>query len=369
MKDKETAELRRRFKADKNNITHIQGYYISESREVLSHFDQTLAAVPTEEADMYLSLFRRTLSGKLGKNLLDIAFTPEQVSDSDEHRLLMALRDSELKDEEVLQEFLDKAKEVLPPEGNYLILLACDAYDVPTRKDSRPDSEDVFRYVVCAICPVKQSKPVLGYRHTDREFHQREDDWVVSPPELGFLFPAFDNRCTNLYNALFYTKDAKNTHPDFVDAVFHARTPMPASEQKDAFAAVLEESLEDDCRLDVVQAVWDRLSQCVQVQKEDPEALATVSRDDVRRILQDCGISDERTAAFDQQFDDVFGPGAELQPRNLVDEKQMEVCTPSVTVRLPPDKGELLESRTIDGIRYLLIRTEDGVTVDGITVH
>lgn len=374
MKDKEIAELRKRFKAEKNNITHIVGCYVNERREVLSRFDQTMAALPMEEAEMYLGLFRKALSGKAGKNLLDICFSTQQVADSDEHRLLMALRDSELRDDEILQEFLEKVKEVLPSEGNSLILLAYDAYDVPKRKHDRyapdnADSETVFRYIVCVVCPVKLSKPTLGYRCSDNEFHQRTDDWVVSPPELGFLFPAFDDRAANLYDAMFYTKDAKDGHPDFINAVFCTRVPMPAGEQREAFADLLAESLGADCRLEVVQAVWDQLSQRIQDQKDDPETLSTISCDDISRVLQDCGVSEAQTEEFVHLFDETFGEGAELYPQNLVDEKQMLVCTPTVTVKLPTDRGDLLESREIDGTRYLLIRVEEGVTVDGIAVR
>ena len=210
MKEKEIAELRRRFRTDKSNITHVRGCYVNEKKEIISQFDQSLMTMGPEESEKLLGILRKTLSGILGKNLLDITFDTRQVVEGEEHKLLMALRDSELQDQAAVEALFRKAIQSLDLEGNYLILLAYDAYDVPYRSkdgDTQADaSSDLFRYVLCSICPVKLTKDALSYFVYENQFRNLEADWVVAAPETGFLFPAFDDRSTNLYNALYYTR-------------------------------------------------------------------------------------------------------------------------------------------------------------------
>ena len=194
MNEKEISEIRRRFRPDRSGISHIRGCYVNENREIVSQFDQSLGLMSQEESEKLLAILRRTLSGTLGKNLADITFSTQQVVDSEEHRLLMALRGSSLADEEAVQALFQRVISSLTLEGNYLILLAHDTYDVPYRaKDGeRMDdaSDQVFSYILCSICPVKLTKPALSYFVYENAFHDLKADWVVSPPEAGFLLPA-----------------------------------------------------------------------------------------------------------------------------------------------------------------------------------
>ena len=196
MNTKEVSELRRRWQAEKNAVKRIYGCYVNASGEIVTDLDEPLSLMPQEEAEQYFALLKKALSGKLGKNLLDLVFSTQQVADSDEHRLLMSLRDSELQDLEARQAFYQKAVESLHLEGSYLLLLAHDTYDVPTKaKDGAAleDGENVFSYLLCAVCPVKEGKPGLGYYAGDNEFHCFAPQ-TVAAPECGFLFPAFDAR-------------------------------------------------------------------------------------------------------------------------------------------------------------------------------
>ena len=203
MNQRELGELRRRFRPEKSAISRVYGCYVNSSREIIAYIDQSLGLMPQEEAEKYLGLLKKALSGTLGRNLIDIVFSTQQVADSEEHRLLSALRNSELKDAEAREAFYQKVIAALDMgESNYLILLGADAYDVPHRgRDGELDrdaGEEVFRYVVCAVCPVKDGTPELGYFHGENEFHISMEKQIVGQPELGFLFPAFDDRTANL---------------------------------------------------------------------------------------------------------------------------------------------------------------------------
>lgn len=224
MNKKEVSELSRRWKPDKNAVSRIYGCFVNSNKEIISDLDESLGVMPQEEVEQYLTLLKKTLSGRLGKNLIDIVFSTGQVADSDEHRLLMALRSSALKDAGARNAFYHKVIDCLDMDGsNYLLLMACDAYDVPHRgKDDAVQadaSDEVFTYFLCCICPVKDTKPELGYFPGDNEFHTAAGQ-VVSAPELGFLFPAFDDRAANIYNALYYTRKPGELHQEFIDTVF-----------------------------------------------------------------------------------------------------------------------------------------------------
>lgn len=319
MNEKEIAELRRRFRPDKNNIPYIRGCCVNEKKEIVSEFRQPFSIMPEEELEKMLGILRKTLSGVLGKNLMDISFTTQQVADSDEHRLLMALRNSALEDEEAVQAFFQKVTQALALEGNYLILLVRDVYDVPYRsKDGEKQEEassEVFSYILCGICPVKTTKPALGYYLYDNEFRTCGIDWLVAPPELGFLFPAFDDRSANIYNALYYSRNTAENHPEFVDAVFCSEPPMPAAVQRETFQSILAETLSEECSYEVVQSVGGQLREMVEEHKANKEEEPLrVSKDTVKGILEDCGVSESRVAAFDGKYEEEFGLDADLSP-------------------------------------------------------
>lgn len=375
MNEKEIGELRRRFRPDRSSITHVRGCYVNEAKEIISQFDQSLAMMTQEESEKFLALLRKTMSGGIGKNLVDITFETQQVVSGEEHRLLMALRNSRLQDEGAVQELFLRCINALELEGNYLILLAHDTYDVPYRSKDGDKQDDagngeVFSYILCSICPVKPTKPALSYHVQANEFREFKMDHLVSAPELGFLFPAFDERSTNLYNALYYTKDPADNHPAFVDAVFRTPPPMPAVEQKESFQSVLGEALGEECSFQVVQSVHEQLCGLIQEHKEshEPQPL-TISKKTVNQVLDSCGISKDRTQLFIQQYDEAFGEETELSPKNLVDAKKIELKTPDVTIHVNPERSDLVKTQIIDGAKYILIRADEGVEVNGVNIH
>lgn len=373
MNQKEVAELRKRFKPEKSAISRIYGCYVNSIGEVVSYLDESLGMMPQEEAEKYLNLLKKSLSGGLGKNLIDVVFSTEQVMEGEEHKLLTSLRSSALKDLETREAFYKKVIDCLDMgDINYLILLAHDAYDVPNRNpdgEAQEDASDtVFSYIICAVCPVKECKVELGYFPGENEFHNCTAGQVVSAPEAGFLFPAFDNRAANLYNALYYVRKPDELHPELIEALFRAETPMSAGQQREAFEEALAESLEESCSLEVVQAVHGRLRERIEEHREskDPEPLAITARE-VESILADCGVDGERVDAFGRACGERFGGGA-MDPANLIDSKKFEVRTGEVTISVDPEYSYLVETRVIDGKTYLLIPAGSGVELNGMAV-
>ena len=374
MTQKELSEQRRRCRPEQSALSHIYGCYVNGSREIISYLDEPMGMMPQEEAEKYLGLLKKALSGTLGRNLVDIVFSTQQVMDSDEHRFLMGLRDSQLKDGALRQSFYDKVIASLDMDGsNYLILLAHDAYDVPYKGrdgELQDDASDtVFSYIICCVCPVKDGKLELGFFSGENEFHSCAANQIVAPPELGFLFPAFDDRAANIYNALLYSKKADQIHQEFINAVFRTEPPLSAAEQREAFEGALTGALEDACSIEVVQAVHERLRDQIVQHKEtkDPEPLA-LTAGDIGNILRDCSVPEERVSAFLERCGERLGANVVLNPVNLIESGKFEVETADAKLSLDPEHSYLLEMRVIDGRQYLLFPA-DSVTVNGLPVH
>ena len=374
MNDKEIGEIRRHLRRDRSNITKIYGCFVNDNKEIITEFSQSTGIMPENEGDKYFALFKRVLSGSVGKNLIDITFKTSQVAGSPEHKLLMDLRASKLADDELLHGFFQKIIESVSVEGNYLILIGCDSYDVPFKgKDDLSDSdksEEVYTYLICAICPVKQTKPNLHYVPEEKLFHDGAMNQPVSAPVLGFLFPAFDNRATNIYNALYYTHDIKVSQDALIEVLFNTPVPMPAAEQKKCFEALLTTALGEECNLDVVQTVHDQLCQRIELHKEAkvPEPLM-IAKADVKEALASCGVSEEHLAKFSVDYDETFGFEADLHPKNIIDSKRFEIKTPDVSIKVDPTRSDLIETRIIGGVKYIMICADENVEVNGVSIH
>lgn len=372
MNTKEVGEIRRRVRRDRSNMTAIYGCYVNDNKEIISEFRQSTGTMPENEAEKYFALLRKSLSGSIGKNLIDITFSTKQVADGPEHKMLMGLRKDQLRNDEQRLAFYRKIIEAVHLDRNYLILIGYDTYDVPfkTKDDMAGDSDESYTYLLCAICPVKKTKPNLHYVPENKVFHDGGMLDLASSPELGFLFPAFDNRSTNVYNALYYTRNQKDSCPDLVEAIFNTPIPKPAEEQKAAFSSLLSSSLEEECTLEVVQTVHDQICDRIQLHKESkvPEPLM-ISKDEIKDALSACGVSDAHMAKFSIQYDEVFGFEAQLHPSNIVDEKRFQVTTSDITVKVPSDRNDLLEARIIDGVKYILICADEDLQANGISIQ
>lgn len=374
MNIREIGEIRRRVRRDRSNMTHIYGCYVNSQKQIISEFCQSTAMMPENEAENYFTIMRRVLTGGVGKNLIDITFRTAQVADSPEHKLLMDLRATALKEETLRHTFYDKVIQSVSFNDSYLILLGCDSYDVPFKSgdDQKQSdaSDETYTYLLCAVCPVKLSKSILHYVAEERQFHDTGASNVVAATELGFLFPAFDNRSTNIYNALYYTRNAKDNYPNFVDAVFNVNAPQPAAEQKKSFEALLTNALEEECNMEVMQNVHEQLYQSIALHKESrsPEPLM-ISKEQVKEALKQSGVPEKNVAKFSVAYDETFGFEAQLHPKNIINHTRFQIETPDVSIKVNPERLDLIETRIIGGVKYLLICADENVEVNGVNIH
>ena len=329
-------------------------------------------SLPEEEMFKYFDIFRKTLSGSLGKNLVNMEFPKETEDFGGTQAFLMSLRESQLTDPNLLNEFYDKIIASYDYGEHYLILLIHSVYDVPgkttdglTMDDA---SDEVYDHILCSICPVKLSKPGLSYQVETNEFHDRIRDWIVEMPEHGFLFPAFNDRSTDIHNILYYTKNPEDLKTGFIDEMLGCVMPLTAKTQKEAFHSLIEDTLGTDCDFEAVKNIHDTLYEMIEEQKEEPNPVV-LDKTDLKNILVDSGVKEEKLETFDRYCEEVLENTAPMMATNIANVRKFEVKTPDVTVQVNPARSDLVETMLIDGRPCLVIAINDAVQVNGIPVR
>lgn len=375
MNQKELREIRKRFKPEKDSISHVYGCYVNAAKEVVARMDMSVGLMEPEEAEMYMKLLKKTLSGTLGKNLLDIGFSVKQVEESDEHRLLQALRLSHMRDEDMRELFYQRVIESVDMgDESYVILMASDSYDVPFKGSDdeiwEEGSGEVFDYIICCICPVKDAKASLRYYAEEKSFRGASTGHVLGNPEMGFMFPAFDDRGANIYSALYYSRNLSDIHEEFIEAVFNTQeVPMSAGAQKNVFSGLLCEALENECSLEVVKAVHGQIRERLELHKEskDPE-VPELYVEDMDDILKGSGVTDEKINVFNELCRRELGESPVMNPNNLIESKKFEMVTSEVKITVDPEYTYTIKTEVIDGSKYILIPVGEGVEVNGIDI-
>ena len=372
MNKKEVAENKKRFTKTKCSFTGLCGCYVDAEKQKRLTLKEAFLSLPEEEMFKYIDIFRKTLSGSIGKTMLNMEFPMEQETKEDgTQRFLMKLLESKLTDDDLLNEFYDKIISVYNYPENYFIILTHDAYDIPKITSDGVEnfdaSEYVYDYILCCICPVKLTKPGLCYNAETNHIQDRIRDWVVEAPQSGFLFPAFNDRNMDIHNLLYYSKKSDELDAVITEEVLGCQLPLPAKSQKETFNNILEESLGLDCDYEVVKTIHENLNQMLAETSEEPEPLA-LAKEDMSHLLMKSGVEEKEIETFETRFDETVGEDQCLMAANISSPKKFEVATPDVKVTVNPQRTDLVETKIIDGVPYLMIEINDLVEVNGIQV-
>ena len=371
MRKQEISEIKKLFTESNCSITRICGCYVDGEKNKKTELKQAFLALPEEEMFKYFEILRKSLSGTIGKNLLNLEFPLESESEGGTQEFLLRLRDSKLRDDALLEQFYDRIIESYEYVGNYLILLIHDVYDVPGRTKDGAEMEDasdeVYEYILACICPVDLSKTGLSYNAEENTFQNRLRDWVVGMPDTAFLFPSFNDRGADIHSTLYYSKNAAELKDDFIDKVLGCSIPLPADCQKEAFQALVEEVLGDNCSVEAIKNIHEELTEIVQEHKDDPDPVV-LDKNTVETIFVKSGLDDDSIEAFDQCYDDTVGPDTELMLDNIYSSRSFEVKTPVVTVKVNPERTDLVKTKVIDGRQCLVIELQGDVEVNGVAV-
>ena len=372
MNKKQVAEIKKRFTKTKCSFTRLCGCYVDAEKQKRLTLKEAFLSLPEEEMFKYIDIFRKTLSGSIGKTMLNMEFPMEQETKEDgTQRFLMKLLESKLTDDDLLNEFYDKIISVYNYPENYFIILTHDAYDIPKITSDGVEnfdaSEYVYDYILCCICPVKLTKPGLCYNAETNHIQDRIRDWVVEAPQSGFLFPAFNDRNMDIHNLLYYSKKSDELDAVITEEVLGCQLPLPAKSQKETFNNILEESLGLDCDYEVVKTIHENLNQMLAETSEEPEPLA-LAKEDMSHLLMKSGVEEKEIETFETRFDETVGEDQCLMAANISSPKKFEVATPDVKVTVNPQRTDLVETKIIDGVPYLMIEINDLVEVNGIQV-
>lgn len=364
MNKKEVLELKRRFKKEAATFMRVCGCYVDGNHNKVCKFGNTFLNLEEDEFYKYLEIANKALSGTIGNNLLELKFPIEEEEVGGRQHILMALRASKLEDENLLDTFYDLVIDTYDHAGNYLIVLFHDAYDVMSRtsdNNNLDESEEVYEYLICAICPVDLSKPGLGFLEEEHRIGPRVRDWVVGAVDTAFLFPAFNDRSTDIHSTLFYTKNTKEPHSEFMANGLGCGIERTATEQKMAFHSIVrnvlgaEDEHTDDVLLDLQQNLSDMIDEYAETHDDD-EDVFLLDKEVVTKLLADSEISEEKAAKIEKSVDEAFGekpPAAEnvidskalVQNELRVEKMALEDQVGTLTVQLN-EKDEALAERT-----------------------
>lgn len=371
MNKKEVSEIKGLFKRDGGAIDRICGCLIDGEKQIRMSFCDAFLSLSQEEIDKYFEIFRKALSGSLGKNLHTLEYTLDQELSGSGHKRLMALRKTGFKDDSVLEEFYKSVAENYQyGESYYVVMIHCN-YDVVGRGSDNLEmddaSEEVYEFVLCCICPVKLSEAGLCYNtQTNRIEERMRDQWIEAPMN-AFLFPAFDDRSSNIHSLLYYAKKTEELHEEFIDGCIGGPAPMSFKTQKAVFQEIVEETVGETCSYDTVCQIQENLAELIEEHKEEPQPLK-LGKSDVKKLLQNSGIKEEQLENFEQVYEEAAGEDASFQAANLVEARSVAVKTPDVTIKVSPQRMDLIQIQLVEGRRCIVIPMEDGVQINGMSV-
>ncbi|WP_338630508.1 DUF4317 domain-containing protein [Clostridium baratii] len=332
MRKKDILELKKRFKKDYCTFSKMCGCYVNGEKNIILKFRETFLNLEEDEYFKYLEITKKVLSGTIGNNILELNFPLNEDLINEKQISLMQLKNSQLNDDTLLDDFYKSIIDNYNYTGNFLILIFNDSYDVLTKtKDNQKldESEEVYEYVLCAICPVELSEPGLRYFEEENSIKARIRDWIVKPPINGFVFPAFIDRSSDVNSVMYYTKNAKDTHPELMENALGCYSKQTATIQKEAFKSIIKDSFgADEKKADkVFMDIQDNLNTMIEEYNEmydDTDAEPITLKDkDIQNLLIESGVPEELTSKIEKSYIESFGDDIPLA-ENLIDSKVLK---------------------------------------------
>ena len=372
MNKKEILEIRRQFTPKNCAITRICGCYVDHEKNKKMESKEAFLSLPEEEAFKYFDIFKKTLSGTVGKNMLNMEFPLDAEMPGGTQEFLLKLRNSKLEDDMLLEEFYDKVIATYEYGENYYIILIHAMYDIPGKSSDDLEmfdaSDEVYEYLLMSLCPVSLSKAGLCYNAEDNRIQDRIRDWIVDMPDKGFLFPAFNDRSTDLHSVLYYTKKSEDLQPEMISQLLGAQMPMSADTQKETFQMIIEDTLGEEGDYETVRNIHETLNGLIEEHKEEPEPLK-LDKTDVKKIFEQSGVPAEKMENFDRNYEENAGEKTSLLASNIAETRKFNIETPDIIIKVNPGRADLVETRIIDGRQCLVIPVDDHIEVNGINVR
>lgn len=371
MNNSDVLEIRKRFKKEKTTIGRVTGCYVTGAdKQIKTYIDTDFVDLEEAEQFKYIEIIKKGLSGVLNKNLLSLKFKDEAQGAGGQQQSLLALKNSELKNKDMLEAFYQQIIDTYYYVGNYLILLIHDVYDVITKTEDKmalDESEEVYSYVLCCICPVNLSKPGLSYHEEENRIANRNRDWVVDMPDAAFLYPAFNDRSSDVNEVLYYVKNIEEMHGELIDNVLGCIEVVPSTVEKEIFNQIVEEVINDAPGYDtfeVVRSINSQLNDMVEnMVFSEP---MTIQKEDMVDLMVKSGLKEEHIPIVEEKFEKATGEDVKLHIDNIREKKNFEVKTDDMQIKVKSESADIVEIRVIDGRKCLVIPMNSDIEVNGI---
>lgn len=371
MNKKEISEIKKLLTPEHAVITRICGCYVDGEKEIKFTSKDAFHSLSEEEAFKYFDIFRHTLSGTLGKNLINMEFPLEEEKEGGKQEFLLKLRDSKLEDDSLLEDFYQTIITNYDYASNYYIILIHAVYDVPGKSSDGQElfdsSDSVYEYLICSICPVNLSKSGLSYDADTNSINERVRDWIVGAPATGFLFPAFNDRDTDIHSLLYFSKNPEELQTEFIEHVFGSAAPMSAGSQKETFHNIITNTLGEECDFNTIKTIHETLNEMIEESKDEPEPLV-LTKNEVKHIFEESSVPNEKIDVLEKQLTETVGEKPAFIASNITNVRQFNIETPDVVIKVNPERTDLIETRMIDGRQCLVIAVNDHIEVNGISV-
>lgn len=414
MRKKDILELKRRLKKEDCTFTKMCGCYVNGEKNIILNFKETFLNLEEDEFFKYLEIAKKVLSGTIGNNLLELSFPVNEEYKNDKQSFLMSLKKSKLKDDTLLHSFYKSIIDSYDYTGNFLILVFHDAYDVITKTRDNlklDESEEVYEYILCAICPVSLSKPALGYFEEDNKIAARVRDWIVEAPVNGFVFPAFIDRSSDVNSIMYYTKNPKDSHPELMEEALGCSSKRTATEQKETFHNIItnaigyDEEKSNNLFMEIQENINSRIDEHTTVNGKDSQPII-LTNDTIQDILAESGVSEEDSSRIERFYTKEFGTtlpiaddlidakilkASEQKKKEQKLEKEVEILQNKlentnkkleevskmedeseenydIILKVKPEKASQIKSQIIEGQKYIVIPVEENeqTNVNGV---
>lgn len=375
MNKKEIAEIKKQITKDDCSITKISGCYIDSEKNIRTTLESAFLRLPEAESFKYMDIFKKSLSGSIGKTLRNVEFSKKaEMSSGGEQEFMKKLLDSALTDKELLEQFYDKIVNCYQFDGNYFVVLAHIAYDVPKitmdNVKNEDASEEVYDGILCSICPVTLSKAGLHYDGKKNSIENKTCEWMVQAPQHGFLYPSFTDRTSNIHEALYFSKKREETVDNFLtQSLFGSdcKIAMSCELQKDVFNALIEESLGTECDFEASKIIYENLQEVVEENKQQGE-IRCMDKNDIENLLRECGADTEQIERYEKMYEMSIKKGNGLMAENIIDSKKFDIKTPDVSIQISGKRTDLVETKIINNVPCLVIEINDALTVNGLEI-
>ncbi len=373
MNKKEISEIKKTLNPQKSVITRICGCYVDNEKNIRFTSKEAFHALSEEEAFKYFDIFKHTLSGTLGKNLLNVEFPLEAEKEGGKQNFLLRLRDSKLQDEELLNEYYQSIIDNYVYESNYYIILIHGVYDIPGKSSDGSEmfdaSSDVYEYILSSICPVNLEKSGLSYDAEKNAIGELIRSWIVANPSNGFLFPCFNDRNTDIHSLLYYTKSVTDIQPGLIDNIFGSEVPYSADDEKEVFNNLIVETLGEECNFETVKNIHESISEIIEENKENPDPVV-LTPNDIKQIFEESDVSNEKLQVLDEnlRIAQENEKPVVLTAANITNTSKFDIKTPEVTIKVRPDCADMVTTKIIEGRKCIVIEINDQVEINGINV-